>query len=428
MDSLKILVLSATAPKIIEQDHDYNGRGWIDSYINLFSSDSSIKLFVAYHTRYPDKPKQINNVNYYPVRDGLTYNFKPFNIIPRYLGKKECLKDIDNFMSILNTVQPDIVHLFGSEWCGIRLLKYCKFPIVLHLQGIVSIYNYSFLPNGTNLWNLYLNSLKVPIKTIKRISFPFLYKNFLYIAKRELEILPLLKYAFGRTDWDKESIKLIAPNCKYFYINEILREPFYIAKKWNNPVNNKITILSTISDSSYKGLDVIFKTINVLKKLSKQKIEWRIGGISDKSESVKLYKKLHKHKECVKFLGILSAQDIIKELQNATLYLHPSHIENSANSICEAQYIGTPTIATNVGGTSSILSNDAGILVSPNDPYEIVSAILKIWNDKDFTLKLSRNEILTAEKRHDKIIIKKQTINAYKTIINEVINHNNQQK
>ena len=188
MDSLKILVLSATAPKIIEQDHDYNGRGWIDSYINLFSSDSSIKLFVAYHTRYPDKPKQINNVNYYPVRDGLTYNF-------------------------LNTVQPDIVHLFGSEWCGIRLLKYCKFPIVLHLQGIVSIYNYSFLPNGTNLWNLYLNSLKVPIKTIKRISFPFLYKNFLYIAKRELEILPLLKYAFGRTDWDKESIKLIAPNC-----------------------------------------------------------------------------------------------------------------------------------------------------------------------------------------------------------------------
>ena len=189
MDSLKILVLSATAPKIIEQDHDYNGRGWIDSYINLFSSDSSIKLFVAYHTRYPDKPKQINNVNYYPVRDGLTYNFKPFNIIPRYLGKKECLKDIDNFMSILNTVQPDIVHLFGSEWCGIRLLKYCKFPIVLHLQGIVSIYNYSFLPNGTNLWNLYLNSLKVPIKTIKRISFPFLYKNFLYIAKRELEIL-----------------------------------------------------------------------------------------------------------------------------------------------------------------------------------------------------------------------------------------------
>ena len=207
-----------------------------------------------------------------------------------------------------------------------------------------------------------------------------------------------------------------------------MREPFYIAKKWNNPVNNKITILSTISDSSYKGLDVLFKTINVLKKLSKQKIEWRIGGISDKSESVKLYKKLHKHKECVKFLGILSAQDIIKELQNATLYLHPSHIENSANSICEAQYIGTPTIATNVGGTSSILSNDAGILVSPNDPYEIVSAILKIWNDKDFALKLSRNEILTAEKRHDKIIIKKQTINAYKTIINEVINHNNQQK
>lgn len=430
MKPLTILVLSATAPKIIEQDHDYNGRGWIDSYINLFSSDSSIKLSVAYHTRYPDKFRQIGNVEYYPVRDGLTYNFKPFNIIPRYLGKKECLKDIDNFMNVINIVQPDIIHLFGSEWCGVRLLKECKFPVVLHLQGIVSIYNYSFFPNGINLRDLYLNSLKVPVKTIKHISFPFLYKNYIYMSQREQEMLPFLKYTFGRTDWDKKSIKLIAPDCKYFHINEILRDPFYTAKKWNsNSINNKITILSTISDSSYKGLDVIFKTINVFKKLSKQEIEWRIGGISDKSESAKLYKKLCKHKDCVKFLGILSAQSIIKELQNATVYLHPSYIENSANSICEAQYIGTPLIATNTGGSSTILShNDAGILVSPSDPYEIVSAILQIWNNKDFALQLSQNEISTAEKRHDKMYIKAETIKAYKTIINEAIGHNNQQE
>ena len=266
---------------------------------------------------------------------------------------------------------------------------------------------------------------------IKHIVFPFIYKNFLYISQRELEMLPFLKYAFGRTDWDKQSIGLMAPDCKYFHINEILRDSFYTAKKWdiNNINRNKIIILSTISDSSYKGIDVVFKTIEVFKELSQQPIEWHIGGVSENSESVKLYKKLLKHKECVKFLGILSDKEIIRELQNATLYMHPSYIENSANSICEAQYIGTPVIATRVGGTSTILSdNKAGILVSPNDPYEIAAAILKISNDTEFASQLSNNEILISEKRHNKATIKTETIDAYKTIINETIGHNNQQK
>ena len=428
---MKILVLSATAPKIIERDHDYNGRGWIDSYIGLFSSDPDINLSVAYHTRYSDKFQRIGNVDYYPVRDGLTYDFKPFNIIPRYLGKKENLKDIDNFKKVIDTVQPDIIHLFGNEWCGVRILKDCTFPVVLHIQGIVSIYKYSFLPNGKSLQDLYLNALKFPVKMIKHIAFPFLYKNFLYMSERELKMIPFLKYAFGRTDWDKRNIGLMAPNCKYFHINEILRDSFYTAKKWdiNNINRNKIIILSTISDSFYKGIDIIFKTINVFKELSQQAIEWHIGGVSENSESVKLYKKLLKHKECVKFLGILSDKEIIRELQNATLYMHPSYIENSANSICEAQYIGTPVIATRVGGTSTILSdNKAGILVSPNDPYEIAAAILKISNDTEFASQLSKDEILISEKRHNKATIKTETIDAYKTIINETIGHNNQQK
>lgn len=35
----------------------------------------------------------------------------------------------------------------------------------------------------------------------------------------------------------------------------------------------------------------------------------------------------------------------------------PSHIENSPNNLCEAMILGMPCIATDAGGTSTLLSN-----------------------------------------------------------------------
>ena len=37
--------------------------------------------------------------------------------------------------------------------------------------------------------------------------------------------------------------------------------------------------------------------------------------------------------------GIVSAEELANSLSEATVYVHPSYIDNSPNSICEAQVI-----------------------------------------------------------------------------------------
>jgi glycosyltransferase involved in cell wall biosynthesis len=65
----------------------------------------------------------------------------------------------------------------------------------------------------------------------------------------------------------------------------------------------------------------------------------------------------------INFLGILSEEDIIREFQNCNIFICPSSIENSPNSLGEAQLIGIPTISAYVGGIPDmVIHNYSGLL------------------------------------------------------------------
>ena len=61
---------------------------------------------------------------------------------------------------------------------------------------------------------------------------------------------------------------------------------------------------------------------------------------------------------------------------SCTAYVHPSYIDNSPNSVCEAQVLGVPVVATDVGGVPSIVENGkTGWLVPANDPVATASRL-----------------------------------------------------
>ena len=104
------------------------------------------------------------------------------------------------------------------------------------------------------------------------------------------------------------------------------------------------------------------------------------------------------------------------------MYIHPSYIDNSPNSICEAQMLGCPVIATNVGGIPSLIDNGVdGLLVPANDPYQMASLIKELHENKTLQISISNNAKIKAINRHDKSIITNQLLNIYKYIINDSI-------
>ena len=116
----------------------------------------------------------------------------------------------------------------------------------------------------------------------------------------------------------------------------------------------------------------------------------------------------------VSFLGPLDEHKMIEEYQKAHVFICPSSIENSPNSLGEAQLIGTPVIASYVGGIPDMVQNGkTGILYRFEEIEMLAEYIKQIFENDKLAKYLSENEIREAEKRHDKETIFKELISIY---------------
>ncbi|MGI8688068.1 MAG: glycosyltransferase [Thermomicrobiales bacterium] len=84
------------------------------------------------------------------------------------------------------------------------------------------------------------------------------------------------------------------------------------------------------------------------------------------------------------FLGMRS--DVPELLPDFDIAVQPSHTEGVAGTAVEAQLLGIPVIATNVGGQPDlIVDGETGWLVPPKDPPAMAAAILDALHDPERT-------------------------------------------
>jgi glycosyltransferase involved in cell wall biosynthesis len=122
----------------------------------------------------------------------------------------------------------------------------------------------------------------------------------------------------------------------------------------------------------------------------------------------------------VELLGRKEVEELVDIILSADIFVHPSHIENSSNAICEAMLLGMPVIATCAGGTATLLEhNKDGMLIQDGDPYAMAGAIIEMKNNSKHSVQMGLNARNKALIRHDpnKIIHNIQKI--YKYIIND---------
>ena len=171
-------------------------------------------------------------------------------------------------------------------------------------------------------------------------------KTFHKNALQEESILKANHYFMGRTHWDKAIVNFYNPEAIYFECQEALRDSFIESnQKWSFVNDRKIKIISVISGPLYKGVDVNLKTAQLLKTHSSIDFEWNICGISN-SDLIESVYKIKAKDVNVNYLGVLRSGRLKRyELVNSSFYIHPSYIDNSPNSVCEAQILGIPVIA-----------------------------------------------------------------------------------
>lgn len=412
---MKILWFTNTFSNYKDNKVGYNGGGWISSLESVITCEQNVELGICFLDDSSFCERK-NNVTYYGVKKIYCNSlFKLLNLSYKLAWKNE-LKSWkyyeEAFFGVINSFKPDVVHVFGLENYFGLIGNSVNIPVVLHIQGILGPCGNAFLPPFYSIKRWTKNFLH-PFFYIKRIRTENMRK---LAILREEEIFKRVNYYMGRTTWDYRLSQLFNNESVYFHVDEILRETFYDSKS-KREIPNELTIVTTISNAPYKGFDLILKTAALLKKQYGYSFVWNCFGNINPDDFEKLTG-LKAADLNVRLNGIATADRLKDAILKSTLYFHTSYIDNSPNSLCEAQILGIPTIATNVGGVSSLIEEGkTGYLIPANDPYQATYLINKLYSDINLNRAIGEAGKQVALKRHNKSTITNNIICCYKELI-----------
>lgn len=145
-------------------------------------------------------------------------------------------------------------------------------------------------------------------------------------------------------------------------------------------------VVRVVSCSSVYYLKRVSLIMESLQNADKLKIEWTHIGDGVDFEEIKRKAESNQCKHLtIHLLGRLKHDDVIKYYQNHPVdaFINLSTNEGVPVAIMEAISFNIPVIATNVGSTSEIVTEETGKLVGPNPiPVEVAEALYGLLNSK----------------------------------------------
>ena len=333
---------------------------------------------------------------------------------------KNLFKKIDNIMVL---EEPDVIDIQGVETTLSGYPRYAssKIKMINTLHGL-----------SHQIWKFYLTGL--PLKSIlldrtlhDNLTMHGILESKYLMKKRainEIKLLKNIKYVSGRTEWDKICAITINPNLCYFKNELILRDVFY-SSKWELKNAKRNRIFATQMRIPYKGLFIFLEAIEIVRNVYPD-IEVHIPGnklrnkIKRNGYEKLILRQLDKKdlNSNIYFIGNLNASQMVQELLEARVFVIPSLIENSSNSLAEAQLIGTPCVAAVAGGVSEYVNDEqTGLLYNSIDPLMCAERIIRLLGNDQLSANISINSRKLASKRHDPQEIIKSLIKTYKQIM-----------
>ncbi len=404
---MKVLWFSLT-PSCYDIKHT---GSWIEALERIFKKFLPlIELGIAFEHQDDIFKVKKEGVVYYPIKVNRTSSPKENYA----LLKPHYLKVVEDF-------NPDIIHCFGTErWHYGLIAKKINVPVVIHMMGFMNIYDMmdEMVIHNLDYWKYFsFNPLKV---WINRKSWNLKKEN----QELEKEVMLANNFFMGRTEWDKNIVKYYSPQSTYFHCPEAIREEIYNSKNiWHYHKREKLRLITIGNAGSLKGNEIMLKTALLLKEEFHIDFEWIYTSDSYKMSFFEKLNSIKCEDVSIKLIGRIDANRIAKELSEADLYIHPSIIDNSPNTVCEAQLIGIPVIAANTGGLAQMIEDGkTGFLYPYSEPHTLAFTIMNLYHDKEKLEMISSNEIDMSHKRHNPQSVGNQLVKIYKTIIDKYSN------
>ena len=296
---------------------------------------------------------------------------------------------------IMDIFKPDLVHCFGTEFphtlAAVKAFDK-KERTLIGVQGLCSMcarYFRADLPDY--VWKRATFRDRVKQDDLRRQ-----HEKYVQRGVYEIEAVQRAGHITGRTEWDKKYTGEWTPDAEYHFMNETLRSNFYTGC-WKEDSCRKYSVFLSQGDYPLKGLHYMLQAMpEILKEypdtevyvagnsIIKTAAEKGLNGLKGKLKLesygkyiLQLLKEtgtLHK----VHFLGRLNAEQMKEQYLRSHVFVCPSSIENSPNSVGEAMLLGVPVVCAEVGGIADIFAGGVDGLFYPAGDVKKLAEAVKI--------------------------------------------------
>ena len=349
--------------------------------------------------------------------------------------------DASAFTALLQSTQPDLVHIWGTEYDAAAAMagaaKAQGLPVLFSIQGVMrdcAAHLCDGVPEQYRCSGAVWHGIDrvIPGELLDNMQ-----QNFDALAAKESALLADARYVTGRTAFDRSACAALAPGAKYYPCNETLRPLFYTGTLWHARDFAAAPVLF-LPQGNYplKNLHTVIKALPAVLAVYGD-AQLHIAGwppldkgpllrpVIDRMFPYKLYcKRLaaelgvagHIH-----YTGPLDAAAMRQAYLEADVFLLPSSCENSPNSLGEAMLLGLPCVASAVGGIPSMLENGReGLLYGDAlDDKALAAAILQVLQSPDGGTALGQAARARALHTHDAARNADDLVRIYADILQE---------
>ncbi len=304
----------------------------------------------------------------------------------------------EELVKVYGQINPDVIHVFGTEFPhSLSVIHASKKTnrqdhTVVSIQGLISMIARHYT-GGIPEWVTHFYTIR---DIIRHTNIRGAQKEFEKRGKYEIEALSEYRHVIGRTDWDKACVKMYHPDIQYHFNNEILRTSFY-ENDWTYENCTPHRIFLSQGGFPYKGFHRMIEALEIIKRkypdvslyiterdyVNPTGIKERLRLNSYQYYIRKLIRKKHLE-ENIHFLGTLNEGEMCRQYLMANVFVQPSAIENSPNSLGEAMLLGTPVVVSDVGGVKNMITHgEEGFVYQHDASYMIAYYVEQYFEMKD---------------------------------------------
>ena len=322
---------------------------------------------------------------------------------------------------IVREWRPDLVHVHGGEhFYGLLIARrLIDVPSILSLQGLLQPYCRRYF-GSLSSWEI-LKAQRMR-ESLRGSGIVWDYFRLKKHARRESEILGGLRAFAGRTAWDRAYVHSLRPDARYYEVGELLRKPFYDAV-WDVGACRRHSIIFTNAGSPRRGTETLLEALVLLAREFPEVTLRLCGHLSpNRGYHRFLLRRIRRSPAShrVVRLGYLDADSMAREVSRSHVFVIPSHIENSPNSLCEAMMVGLPCVASYAGGMPSLIEEGrTGLFFPPGDPVLLADRIRSLFLNDDLAVSLGAAARRVAAERHSVKRVLRQLLSAYRAVLQE---------